>query len=107
MDIDFGERPRASDGVHFANVGGMWQEIVHGFCGMVNALGADVLTLKPCMPKELKTISFQVIWKGQRAAITVTHDDITIKNMSGDKLHFVVNGNAKSVDGNATISVEY
>jgi len=107
MDIDFGLRPRASDGVHFANVGGMWQEIVLGFAGMVNALGADTLTLRPCMPKEVKKIAFQIIWKGQKAGVTVTKDTVTVKNKSDRELSFNIFNTQEKVDINAEKSVSF
>ena len=90
MDIDFGLRPRSSEGVHFANVGGMWQEIVMGFCGLVSALGADTLTFKPCMPKQIQSAAFQIVWKGQRASVTVTRDSVTVRNLSDSELAFTV-----------------
>jgi len=86
IDIDFGVRPRASEGIHFANVGGMWQEIVHGFAGMVNALSTDVLTFKPCIPNQINEIKFNVIWKGQKVAVTVTKALLMLKNISGKDL---------------------
>jgi len=107
IDIDFGLRPRAADGVHFANVGGMWQEIVMGFCGMKNALGADILTLNPCMPNELKSITFQVIWKEQHATITVTCSEVSVKNHSNEKLAFIVNNKKARAKPDSTISVVY
>jgi len=107
IDIDFGARPRASEGVHFANVGGMWQEVAHGFCGMVNALGADTLTFKPCMPDEIDEISFQIIWKGQRVVITVTHRSVTVKNMSDKDLNFIVHGNTGIAAADSEASVDY
>jgi len=107
IDIDFGERPRASDGVHFANVGGMWQEIVLGFAGMVNALGTDTLTFKPCMPKEITLIAFQVIWKGQRIAVTVEHGKVTVKNMSDKELSFIVKGQSAQAAVGTEVSIAY
>jgi kojibiose phosphorylase len=107
MDIDFGQKPRASEGIHFANVGGMWQEIVLGFGGMVNALSADTLTFKPCMPKEIESIFFQVIWKGQRAGVTVKRDKVNVKNMSGKELSFMVAGQTAVAAAGAEISVAY
>jgi len=107
VEIDFGPRPRASEGVHFANIGGMWQEIVHGFAGMRNALGAEMLTFKPCMPDELKEISFKIIWKGQMAGVTVTGDTVTVQNMSDSELQFMVFNTRKTVDAGAEISVGY
>jgi trehalose/maltose hydrolase-like predicted phosphorylase len=107
MDIDFGARPRASDGVHFANVGGMWQEIVLGFAGMVNALGADTLTFKPCMPDEIESISFQVIWKGQRVSVTVTHKNVAVKNMSDKDMSFIVCGKSSDLKAGTEANLAY
>ena len=107
MDIDFGVKPRASDGIHFANVGGMWQEVVMGFAGLVNALGADILTFKPCMPDEIEAISFQVIWKCQRAAVTVMKNKVSVKNMSDKELSFKVCGQESRVAPGAETSLAY
>ncbi|MCL2243491.1 MAG: hypothetical protein FWC03_03370 [Treponema sp.] len=107
MDIDFGVRPRSSDGIHFANVGGMWQEIVIGFAGMVYALSADILTFKPCLPEEIECISFQVIWKGQRVSVTVTRNQVDVKNMSGKALSFKVCGRTAQAASGASASLSY
>jgi len=107
MDIDFGARARSSEGVHFANVGGMWQEIVMGFGGMVNALGSDILTFKPCMPSQIKKISFQIIWKGQLLKITVTGNDITLKNLSDKDLSFMVYDKPAQVKAGSDVSISF
>ncbi|MCL2035140.1 MAG: hypothetical protein FWG94_10485 [Oscillospiraceae bacterium] len=107
MDIDFGARPRSSEGIHFANVGGMWQEIVLGFGGMVSALGADTLTFKPCMPSEIKSISFKVIWKGQPVGVTVTGNQVKVKNPSDKELSFIVHGKAAQAAPGEEVSVSY
>jgi trehalose/maltose hydrolase-like predicted phosphorylase len=78
-----------------------------GFAGMVNALGAETLTFKPCMPDEIESISFQVIWKGQRAAIDVTKNKVSVKNMSDKELPFIVCGNSSKVDKGAEASLSY
>jgi trehalose/maltose hydrolase-like predicted phosphorylase len=44
------------------------------------------------MPEEIKSVSFRVIWKGQSAAITVTHGKVTVKNLSDRDLPFAVKG---------------
>lgn len=107
MDIDFGVRPRSSDGIHFANVGGMWQEIVFGFGGLVNALGASELTFNPCLPAEMKKISFQIIWKGQRLAATVTQDAVTVRNLSDKTLAFIVHGQIAQAGAGAETKICY
>jgi len=107
IDIDFGLRPRASEGIHFANVGGMWQEVVHGFGGLVNALSADVLTFKPCMPEQINEISFNIIWKGQKVAVTVTSNAVKLKNLSDDTLAFNVYDSAATAAAGEEVSVLY
>ena len=107
VDIDFGQRARASDGIHFANVGGMWQEIVHGFGGLVNALSTDTLTFKPCIPEEISEISFKIIWKGQKISVTVTKDTFRIKNHSDKELTLKVYDNPVSVKENNEASIKY
>lgn len=92
MDIDFGAKPRSSDGVHFANVGGMWQEIVLGFCGLVSALNTDVLTFNPCLPGEIKEISIKIIWKGSKVGITVKPQEMIFMNLSEKDMVFNVKG---------------
>jgi Trehalose and maltose hydrolases (possible phosphorylases) len=106
IDIDFGARPRSSDGVHFANVGGMWQEVVLGFCGMTSALNTDVLTFNPCLPKEINEISFRIMWKGSWVNVTVTQHDLSLQNLSEKNLPFIVkNRNYIAMAGN-TIRAE-
>jgi len=92
IDIDFGKLPRSADGIHMANVGGMWQEVVFGFCGLVSALNTDMLTFNPCLPQEIKRIRCAMQWKGQRVAITVTGTSVTVENLSSQDLTFVVKG---------------
>ena len=107
IDIDFGIRPRASEGIHFANVGGMWQEIVHGFGGLVNALSTDILTFKPCIPEQINEIVFQIIWKGQKAAVTVTKDTIKVKNLSDKNLTLKIYDNPVTVNAGKEKEVIY
>jgi len=83
----------------------MWQEIVQGFGGMVNALSTDTLTFKPCIPEQINEISFQVIWKGQRVAVTVSKGHIKVKNLSDKELTFNVYDDSVTVPAGKEISV--
>jgi len=90
-------RPRASEGIHFANVGGMWQEVVLGFAGMVNALGADKLTFNPCMPDEIESLFLKVIWKGQKVEVSVTKSGVSVRNLSEKDIEFSAFGKTSVV----------
>ncbi len=107
IDIDFGQRPRSADGVHMGNVGGMWQEIVFGFCGMVSALNTEVLTFNPCLPEQIRQISYQVQWRGKRVFITVTGSTIKLENLSNEDLPFVVKGKQYAVRAGDKVEVAY
>jgi len=107
IDIDFGIRPRASEGIHFANVGGMWQEVVHGFGGLVNALSSESLTFKPCIPDQIEEVSFQIIWKGQKVAVTVTKGELKLKNLSNGEVSFNVYDQPVTVASGSDVAVKY
>jgi len=107
IDIDFGLRPRASEGIHFANVGGMWQEVVHGFGGLVNVLSTDTLTFKPCIPEQIEEVSFQIIWKGQKVAVVVTKDTLKLKNLSNKEINFKVYDNPANAAPDTETGVRY
>lgn len=107
MDIDFGVNPRSSDGIHFANVGGMWQEMVLGFGGLVSLLNTDVLTLNPCLPQEIKRISFRLFWKGDWVKVTVSEHEVELENLSEKDVTFYVKGSKNLVEVGCVERVSY
>lgn len=92
IDIDFGAEPRSSDGVHCANVGGMWQEVVFGFAGLTNALCSEAMRFRPCMPEQIKRVTFKILWKGARARVIVDGSRIEVENLSDREVEFEVSG---------------
>jgi len=107
IDIDFGARPRSSDGIHFANVGGMWQEVVFGFSGLASVLNSDVLSFKPCLPEEIDSICYNIFWKGNWVKVSVTKEELQLVNLSDADMPFMVNGRDYSVKASETESVKY
>ena len=103
LDIDFGGEPRSGDGVHCANVGGMWQEVVFGFAGLLNALSSDVMSFRPCLPEQIKRIAFKITWKGAQVAVTVTHSELRLENLSGRDITFKVCGKEYSATAGETV----
>ena len=86
IDIDFGNLPKSSEGLHYANIGGMWQQVVMGFGGFMSALNSDRLNLSPCLPKQIQQIKFPFQWKGQSLFVTVRKDNILVENCSSEPL---------------------
>ncbi len=67
-------------GVHAANLGGMWQAIIHGFAGM--KVIKETLSFNPKLPKEIKGISFSIQWKGLVLNVSVKEKYIKIRSVS-------------------------
>jgi kojibiose phosphorylase len=107
MDIDFGDKPRSSDGIHFANVGGMWQEIVLGFGGLVSLLNTDKLTFNPCLPDEIVNIGFKLFWKGDWVQVSITADKVEVENLSQRDVEFYVKGIRSTVKAGEKSKVIY
>jgi kojibiose phosphorylase len=92
LDIDFAALPRSSDGVHCANVGGMWQEVVFGFCGLRNAMCSPEMDFRPCLPEPIRRIAFRIQWKGTPVRVTLTRRELRVENLSDREIAFTACG---------------
>ena len=81
IDLD-NANPHSSDaGIHAASYGGLWQCVVQGFGGL-RMLGGK-LRISPNLPKAWKKLSYPLLWKGQKLAVTVTPGMVEIVNQTG------------------------
>lgn len=81
--IDLGPFMGSSDaGIHAASFGGTWQCAVYGFGG-VRMLGGN-LRINPVLPDKWDRLSYTILWKGQKLAVEVTKNRITIENLTSD-----------------------
>jgi trehalose/maltose hydrolase-like predicted phosphorylase len=62
-------RGNASDGIHGASAGGVWQAIAFGFAGL--QLTGDHWEVKPCLPAHWKRLSFQFMHHGQVQTVDI------------------------------------
>jgi hypothetical glycosyl hydrolase len=105
IDIDFGKLPRANDGLHYANVGGMWQQVVFGFGGLASALNKNCLVFKPCLPEQIESITFPIIWKGQSLRVTVTAETLCVENLDNRALEFCTGGQKHRAEAGQRVEV--
>jgi kojibiose phosphorylase len=105
IETDFGVQPRCSNGVHCANIGGMWQEIVFGFLGMASALNAKVLTFHPCLPRELNMIKTKIQWRRQWVEVSLRKGVFTLRNLSSQPISFLLEEKDHQVAGDCTCEV--
>ena len=107
IDIDFGEYTKSANGPHFTNVGGMWQDVVFGFSGLQSALNADIMTFKPCLPKQIKKISYKIHWKLNWVRVLVTGKELSLENLSDNPVAFNVNGQEYLLEVGTEKTVKY
>lgn len=107
IDIDFGSLPRSSEGLHYANIGGMWQQVVMGFGGLRSALNSDRLFFSPCLPEQIQLIKFPLQWKGQSLWVTVRADSLLVENCSSDPIEFAAGSQTYVVPGGQKVEAAY
>lgn len=73
-------------GVHGANMAGTWQAIVNGFAGLRSCHG--VLKFEPYLPKEWKSYTFTIGYRGKRLEISITEGEACYTLRKGNELHF-------------------
>jgi trehalose/maltose hydrolase-like predicted phosphorylase len=63
-------------GLHLATMGGLWQALAWGFCGL--RPGGDVLHIDPRLPSEWSALSLQLVFRGEPVGIRAEHDRVVI-----------------------------
>lgn len=62
-------RGNASDGIHGASAGGLWQAAVFGFGGL--RVEDDYWYVKPHLPAHWKRLQFKFVWRGQEQLVDI------------------------------------
>jgi kojibiose phosphorylase/nigerose phosphorylase len=75
-DLDGGGKSWAGNvfigGTHPASAGGAYMIVTQGFAGLKQT--ENGLTLNPCLPKEIESIEFPVIFRGEKYNVKVTQN---------------------------------
>ena len=71
LDLDDLKNATA-DGLHAAALGGTWQTVFYGFLG-ARLQPPGYLSLSPKLPREWKSLSLQVRFRGYRLGLHITH----------------------------------
>ena len=80
---DLGQEMKSSDaGIHSANMGGVWQDVVMGFGGI--RIRDGHLRIAPNCPKQWKKFTYPLYWKGNELHITVCKDGVEVINEGED-----------------------
>ncbi len=76
------------DGVHVANMGGIYMTIVYGFGGF--RLKEDSISIFPLLPKQWNEYKFKITYEGSRILIHVRKDDCLLILETGEPKEIVV-----------------
>jgi trehalose/maltose hydrolase-like predicted phosphorylase len=63
-------------GLHLATMGGLWQALAYGFCGL--RPGGDILHVDPRLPSEWSALSMNLVFRGEPVGIRAEHDRVVI-----------------------------
>ena len=86
----------APEGIYAACMGGIWQCVVMGFCGV--QIQGDTLHIDPHLPKQWESVSFRIHYGGSNLDICVTKEDVTISNKSMIPVEMIYRGKKESVE---------
>lgn len=76
---DLGQEMKSSDaGIHSANMGGVWQDVVMGFGGV--RIHDGHLRIRPNCPKQWEKFTYPIYWKGNKLDVTVCKDGVEAIN---------------------------
>lgn len=105
VGIDF-EGAGASEGIHIANAGGMWQGAVMGFAGLRSALHEDDAVLEPRLPRAWESVEFPLAWRGGRLRARVERRRAIITNEGERPVRAGVRASRRSLAPGESIEVE-
>jgi nigerose phosphorylase len=81
-------------GTHPAGNGGAWMSAVFGLCGIRYA--DDTLCIDPRLPAHWRKVTVPLVFRGQRLAITLSAESVTVKLMAAPPAPWSVSVGGKS-----------
>jgi maltose phosphorylase len=90
------------EGLHITSMAGTWMSIVEGFGGMRIKNGQ--LNFSPKIPKQWKSYSFKINFRGKILKVTVEHSALFFEVTGDEPLTITVNGQPTRVEPNYSIA---
>ncbi len=83
------------DGLHITSMAGTWMSLVQGFGGM--RVRNDLLHFDPFIPENWASYSFKVKFRGSSIKVIVTQSEVSIINLSEQKIEIILKGESKTI----------
>ena len=97
-DVDLSsDGENAPAGIYAACMGGIWQCVVEGFCGV--RIEEDALRIDPCLPETWESVKFRICYRKSTLDIKVTKNALTVNNRSSHPVPLSFRGEEVCLDG--------
>lgn len=104
-DVDLGRgEDETLSGIHAASMGGIWQCVVQGFCGI--RIQDRKLHIQPHLPEEWEQVNFRISFGESTLDICVTHQGAEISNKTQRPIPIVFYGKEELLDGMQRLSLQ-
>ena len=91
------------EGLHITSMAGTWLSIVQGFGGMRNF--DNTLSFAPQIPKEWKSYSFKINYRGTTLKVYKDHDGCKFTNENSNPIEISVHGKKVTVSNNELVAL--
>ena len=81
IDMDV-QKLGASEGIHIANCGGLWQLLIYGFAGVKSAFLSKELIVEPHLPACIEAMEFKLDWHGKCYEIQINQEGYTKREIA-------------------------
>ena len=92
------------DGCHITSMAGTWMSVIEGFAGMRVKDGK--LSFQPFLPKNWRSFSFHIGFRGSLLNIKVSSEGVEIKNLSVNEATVIVFGKEQVIHPNDQLLIE-
>ncbi|OAB78707.1 glycoside hydrolase family 65 protein [Cochleicola gelatinilyticus] len=99
LDLDDYNK-EVEEGCHITSMAGTWMSIVEGFGGM--RIKNNMLSFEPKIPKQWKSYSFKVNFRGRIVTVSVSQDGPSFTVCPGGAFQILVNGKEMEISNNQT-----
>jgi len=104
LDIDDYNK-EVHEGLHITSMAGTWMSIVEGFGGVRVVNGQ--LVLNPLIPKEWKSYSFKVRFRGNLLNVRVSEEGVGVINEEGDKISIFIQDDEYQIEKESSLVIEH
>ena len=98
LDLD-DYNSEVEEGLHITSMSGSWLAIVEGFAGV--RIKHDGLYIKPSIPKQWKSYSFNMLYNNININIKINEKNIVIINKDSVEISLYINNTLITIDPNS------